>query len=319
MRSLIITLSVLCFLPLITTAQNCCAPSVPQQGVLGETVALPQTLEVGLHYEYLRSHGLYDGYDEIDDPSDKKTVWNRTTLAVSYGIFERLSVSAIMPYTWKEKTWTLTNGIPIKNSSEGFGDLTVLFRYSLLPRSFVTYRELTLGLGVKLPTGATDKRNIGVLLPEELQPGTGTWDFSASAAFYQGYERVDFIISGTYLMTTTYENTEREYEYKFGNQFSYLLTANFHTRQRLDLTVSLSGIVRGKDKEDGEPVDATGRHQIWFSPGVQFSIIPSYLRLQIFYEMPLYQHFNGEQLGSDFNFRLSLAGLIPLAETDEDF
>lgn len=300
------------------TAQNCCAPAVPQQGVLGEMVALPQTLEVGLHYEYLRSYGLYDGADEIDDPTDKKTVWKRTTLAVSYGLFERLSASAVMPYTWKEKSKNLLDGTPSKNSSEGFGDLTVLFRYSLLPRSFVTFRELTLGLGVKIPTGSTGERNFGVLLGEELQPGTGTWDFNASLAFYQGYETVDFIVSGTYLLTTTYENTEREYEYKFGNQFSYLLTANFHPYQRFDLTASLTGIIRGKDKIDGELVCATGRHQLWFSPGVQFSIIPNYLRLQLFCEIPLYQRFNGVQLGSDFNLRLSLAGLIPLTGSDEE-
>ncbi|MBN1213056.1 MAG: transporter [candidate division Zixibacteria bacterium] len=304
--------------PSAVKAQNCCAPAVPQLGVLGETVALPHTLEVGFHYEYLRSYGLYDGSEEIDDPADTKTIWKRATLAVSYGLLERLSVSAIMPYTWKEKTKNLIDGTSSKNSSAGFGDLTVLFRYSLLPRSYVTFRELTLGLGVKLPTGSTGKRNYGVLLSEELQPGTGTWDFNASAAFYQGYETVDFIVSGTYLLTTTYENTEREYKYKFGNQFSYLVTANFHPHQRLDLTASLTGIVRGKDKVDGEPVCATGRRQLWFSPGVQFAIIPNYLRLQFFYELPLYQRFNGVQLGSDYNLRISLAGLLPLKSSGDD-
>jgi hypothetical protein len=315
---LIIPAAMLMAWPSVAKAQNCCAPAVPQQGVLGETVALPQTLETALHYEYLRSQGLYDGTDEIDDPADTRTVWKRLTLTVSYGIFEHLGVSAIMPYTWKEKTKNLTNGMQMKNSSVGFSDPTVLFRYSLLPRSFVTFRELTMGLGVKIPLGATDKRNYGVILPEELQPGTGSWDFSASLAYYRGFETVDFFVSGTGLITTSHTNPETERKYKFGNQFSYLLAANFHVHRRLDLTASLSGLARGRDKEDDETVTTTGRHQLWFSPGIQFAIFPDYLRLQFFCETPIYQRFNGEQLGSDFNLRLSLAGLIPLGGDDED-
>ena len=93
--------ALICIWPSLLPAQNCCAPAVPQQGVLGETVALPQTLEVGLHYEYLRSYGLYDGHDEIDDPSDKKTVWNRATLTASYGLFECFSLTKARLYLVK--------------------------------------------------------------------------------------------------------------------------------------------------------------------------------------------------------------------------
>lgn len=298
--------------PQFARSQNCCAPAVPQQGVLGETVTLPYTLELGMHFEYLRSIGLYEGSDQIDDPSDMQTTWKRITLSAAYGLFSRFSISAIMPFIYKEKIRELTGDIELKNTSEGFGDLTVIGRYSILPRDFVNFRELAVGLGVKIPTGATDKRNIGLTLPQELQPGTGSWDFNASLSYYRGMEMFDFVLSGTYLLTTAYN------EYKFGNQFSYLLSANFHPLKCLDVTASLAGIVRGKDTENGLAVPTTGRHQLWFAPGIQITLIPDYLRLQIYYEAPLYQHFNGEQLGSDFNLRLSLAGLVSLKNTEEE-
>lgn len=294
-----------------TSAQNCCAPAVPQQGVLGETVALPHTLEIGLHYEYLRSEGMYEGSDEIEDPAGTKTAWRRATLALSYGIVPRLSVSAILPYLSKKKNFT-TAGYDVEYTTDGIGDMTFIVRYSIIPRDFVTFRELSLSLGLKAPTGATDRENMDFVLPEELQPGTGTWDYQAALSFYQGFEPVDFVVSGTYLLTGTHER------FKFGNLFSYLLTANYHLHPRVDITAALTGTVKARDALDDEKISTTGRHQLWFTPGVQFQVIPKWLRLQLFFETPVYQHFNGVQLGSDFNIRLSLSGLIPFEHSADD-
>jgi len=293
--------------------QNCCAPSVPPQGVLGETVALPQTLEVGMHYEYLRSNGLYEGSSRIDDPGNTTTEWKRLTLTMSYGITSRFGVATIVPYLWKEKNRDLPEvDRYLENTTEGFGDVTVLVRYSPIARDFVTYRELSVGLGVKLPTGATDCRNFGFLLPEELQPGTGSWDFQGSVSFYQGFEPVDFFVSGTYSVMTEHDG------YEFGNSFSYLATAGIHVHERVDVSAAVSGMVRGKDREDGEAVESTGRHQLWLVPGVQVLAIPEKLRLQAFLELPIYQHFDGYQVGSDFSLRLTAVYTLPLGSSDED-
>ncbi|MEW5924291.1 MAG: hypothetical protein AB1746_09910, partial [Candidatus Zixiibacteriota bacterium] len=211
--------------------QNCCAPAVPQQGVLGETVALPHTLEIGLHYEYLRSTSKYEGSDEIDDPNLTKAIWKRATLTLAYGILPKFGVSAIIPYIWKYKDLYIPAAdIWANNKTDGLSDITIFARYSPLARSFVNFRELSVGFGVKIPTGATDRQNFNFTLPEELQPGTGSWDYNFSLSYYQGFEPVDFYLSGIYLLTTEYE------DYKFGNQFSYLLSSNFHLREWLDIT-----------------------------------------------------------------------------------
>lgn len=298
-------------------AQNCCAPAVPQQGVLGETTALPHTLELGFHYEHLCSCGKYDGSDEIDDPDDTQTDWKRATLTVGYGIVPKLGVTVIVPYLWKEKSEIAgTSRIRISSEAEGLGDMSVLVRYSPLGRSFVNFRELSLGAGVKIPTGATDRSQFGKTMLAELQPGTGSWDYIVSASFYQGFEPVDFVASATYLLTSEYDGYDFG-TYEFGDQFSYLLTATFHPVPRFDLSAALSGTARGKDRRDGEREDATGRHQVWFMPGVQVQVIPEMLRVHAYYEAPVYQHFNGVQLGSDYNLRFTVSYLLPLAH-DED-
>jgi hypothetical protein len=300
------------------TAQNCCAPAVPQQGVLGETTALPHTLELGFHYERLCSYGKYDGSDSVADPDDTKTDWKRATLTVGYGIIPRLGVTAIVPYLWKEKSEIAgTSRMRIATTTEGLGDMSLLVRYSPLGRSFVNFRELSLGLGVKIPTGATDRQKFGTALLAELQPGTGSWDYIGSVSFYQGFEPVDFVVSATYLMTTAYDGYDFG-SYEFGNQLSYLLTATFHLASRIDVSAALSGTKRGKDRRDGERETATGRHQVWFMPGVQVQAIPEMLRLHVYYEAPVYQHFNGVQLGSDYNLRFTASFLLPLAGEEDE-
>jgi hypothetical protein len=179
----------------------------------------------------------------------------------------------------------------------------------------VNFRELSLGLGVKLPTGATDRQMFGKDMLAELQPGTGSWDYMMSMSYYQGFEPVDFVVSATYLLTGEYDGYDFG-AYEFGDQFSYLLTSNFHVHPRVDLSAALSGTVRAKDRLNGVTEESTGRHQLWFMPGVQVQILPGTLRLQAFYEAPLYQHFNGPQLGSDFNARVTVAYLLPLSSSE---
>jgi len=306
-------LVVLIMFPGMTVAQNCCAPAVSQQGVLGETVALPNVLEIGLHYEILRARGMYCEGDAISDPSNTEADWKRGTLTLAYGIIPRLSFSAAVPYIWKKKALDLVSQDKhLENTAEGIGDISCFLRFSLFPRDFVNYREVSIGLGLKLPTGSTDRRNYGFLLPEELQPGTGSWDYYGSVSFYQGFERVDFFLSGMYHLTSSYD------EYEFGDQFSYLFSSNFHVARRVDLSAAFSGTVRGRDRQGGVEIGSTGRRQIWFVAGIQVQLIPQSLRLQVYYEEAVYQHFNGTQLGSDCNIRLTVAYTLPLWNSSED-
>ncbi|HUU45019.1 MAG TPA: transporter [Acidobacteriota bacterium] len=312
-----VVVALLCF-PIVGQAQNCCAPAVSPQGVLGETVALPHTLDIGVHYEYLRSRDMYEGSDRIANPRNTEADWKRAILTVAYGLFPQLSVSAVIPYAWKKKRLDLVgDNSRIELASDGIGDVSILLRFSPLTRSFVNFRELSLGLGVKAPTGSADWCS---WLPEELQPGTGSWDFIGSVSYYQGFEPVDFVLSSTYVLTTAHHDQCTAYDesYEFGDQLSYLLTANCHPAARFDLSLAISGIVRGRDILDDEKVPGTGRHQLWFVPGLQFVAVPETLRLQVFFEQPIYQHFNGEQLGSDFNVRLTVVYTLPLKKSTED-
>jgi hypothetical protein len=300
-------------------AQNCCSPAVPPQGVLGETVALPHILQISFYHEYLRGRDynvsdseatLYYGSASSD--------WNRTSLALSYGISRRISASAVVPFVWKKKVLESERlGTSVESKSHGFGDVTTMIRFSLLPRDFVNFREVSIGLGVKIPTGSTHQRSYGYRLPYELQPGTGSWDYLGALTVYKGFELVDFLASVTYVLTG--KAGERESAYEFGNQFYYLFDTNWHLASGVDFSLALSGAVRRHDEEGGwEPVEATKRHQMWLVPGVELMVIPGLLGLQVHFEHPIYQDLDGIQLKSDYNLRANFTYMLQLSGKEEE-
>ena len=297
---------------------NCCAPTVPPQGLLGETVALPHTLDLGLHYEYLRSAGRYEGSERIDDPENKREIWNRVTLTANYGVSRRFGVAAVVPYLWKEKSsyvasWRRRTAI----NTAGLGDVTLMLRFSPLVRSFVAFRELSVSFGVKFPTGATDLKESGLGLSEVLQPGTGSWDYSFGVSYYQGFDHFDCFAGLNYLLTGAHDTTD--YSFEFGDLFSYLVTANFHLHPRVDVGLGLSGAYKTQNEMDNGVLEPnTARRQLWLVPALQVVVIPEVMRLQLFFEQPIYQDFEGKQLGSDFNIRLSATCSLPLSKGEEE-
>ncbi len=319
LKRLVIACVVVLLFTQVIHAQNCCSPAVPPQGVLGETVSLPHILQMGMYHEYLRGRDYNVSDSEAAlNYGTASSDWNRTSLSLSYGFSHRVSVSAVLPYVWKKKTLKSERfASELVNKSHGFGDVTTMVRFSLLPRDFVNFREVSIGIGVKVPTGSTYQRNYGYRLPYELQPGTGSWDFLGALTIYKGYELVDLLASATYVLTG--KAGERENAYEFGNQFYYLLDTNWHLASRVDFSLALSGAVRGQDEEGGwEPVQATKRHQIWLVPGIELMVVPGLLGLQVHFEQPIYQDLEGVQLKSDYNLSANLTYMLPLKSNREE-
>lgn len=80
----------------------------------------------------------------------------------------------------------------------------------------------------------------------------------------------------------------------------------------------MSQYVVNSQGDNGAQVESTGRVQVWIVPGVQVQVIPEQLRLLVYFEQPIYQYFNGTQLGSDYNGRVTAAYSLPLGSAEEE-
>jgi hypothetical protein len=108
----------------------------------------------------------------------------------AYGLTDRLTISAELPYIRRDHLregehshsgGTAINEVVALGSVSGFGDASVLARYRVTGG---TGAGLAFVGGLKLPTGGTHARDlVGERLETEHQPGTGSWDPIAGAAF----------------------------------------------------------------------------------------------------------------------------------------
>jgi hypothetical protein len=109
-----------------------------------------------------------------------------TAVGVAYGVTDRLTISAQLPYIRRDDLregehshsgGVATNEVVPLGSVTGFGDLSLLAKYSLAGGA------LALVGGIKVPTGGTHSHaRSGERLETEHQPGTGSWDPIAGAA-----------------------------------------------------------------------------------------------------------------------------------------
>lgn len=182
------------------------------------------------------------------------------------------------------------------------GDLAAWGRYRLVG-------PLTVGLGLSLPTGATDVRNrAGVRAEPTLQPGRGAWGFMAEAAY--SHRPDPDAGRGAALFASAFyrHNAAGRRGYTFGDEWALHAGGRYRLTDRLDLLLQAAGRHTGRDRagRSGERTDATGGTFAYISPGLQVSVLPG-VDLYGYYQVPLYRRVNSVQLTADRNLLFGLA------------
>ena len=160
--------------------------------------------------------------------------------------------------------------------------------------------------GVQTPTGATDEREGGALLPANLQAGSGSWDPFASVASTLELDRLRFDANALY-----FSPTEGSQQFEAGDVFSATLTVGYRAlmTQYPGPTVSTKVGVRyrreGRARQGGTALLGFGREELALRAGATWHPTPD-LDVVMTLEVPVYQDVN--ELQPDVDFRL-LAGI----------
>jgi hypothetical protein len=139
---------------------------------------------------------------------------NSITTTISYQLTPRVSLNAGVPFV--EASWGIPSpraGGPAARANEnarGIGDITTLARVSLLNPSSHRSWNVSVGGGVKMPTGnnrATDvfpdntgTNNLERFVDISVNPGDGGWGLISDLQAYKMIGRVTTFGSGTWLM-----------------------------------------------------------------------------------------------------------------------
>ncbi len=137
------------------------------------------------------------------DVFHKAEVWGR------FYPTNRLQLFAFVPYQQNTKTED-----ELITQTSGLADVSVIGNYIVVNSGdsgrFVLRNTLSVGGGVKLPTGKFDPNG-----NPALQVGTGSWDFTANIIYTLRYKK-----AGVNLDASTRFNTTNSSGYQFGNSYN---------------------------------------------------------------------------------------------------
>jgi len=236
-------------------------------------LGLPQQSLAGVwtqseHGYYLKLSGLSfttteeldpDGVS-LDRPGDGELTDNSLSAYLEYGLSDRLTLVASLPYKNLEDTRFVggrQNGVAAVESSSGFGDLETRLRWLLQTDPVV----LSLAVGGKVPTGYE------VLTSTRVPLGTG--EFDADARLLAGHS---FYPLPLY---TTAELGYRKRGGRFSDEILFSAEAGY-TIGRLMLKANMSGVrTLGDCGDAGQGGGLIGDQNTFkVSPGAIYSVRP---------------------------------------------
>lgn len=281
------------FLPFFLKSQTCCSGGVPVSGNLGLPVSQKGTLQFNLSYDYNNLNTLKSGRLTLDDNS-RKRITHSVLLETGYAFSDRISLDVFFSYVRQER---LINQVDF-TYTQGIGDMIFLFKYLLTENN----HNFLIGGGLKLPLGASDRRNNnGLPLNADLQPGSGAFDFIAWSQWTKSFTiRPSFQLSSTIIYS--YKGKNKSYLgnslYQFGQELSW----SFGGSDQLiigDKIISPSIQLRFRNAqpdlfENGE-LPSTGGNWLFLKPGVALSWNPQFSTESNF-ELPLFADIEGTQV-----------------------
>ncbi|SED07985.1 hypothetical protein SAMN04489761_4206 [Tenacibaculum sp. MAR_2009_124] len=296
--------SILCF-SLPNVAQTCCSGGVPLSNNIGLPILEKGTIQVGLFYDYNNLNTLNRGSEILDDSNRLRTT-HSVLLNLGYSITSRLSVETLLTWVNQQRRILSNNNI---DESFGIGDAIILARYRLLEFKNWNY---SIGGGVKLPLGATDRENnLGITLNADLQPGSNTYDailMSSIGTYFNFRKSLNLTMRYTFRATGVNTSYLGDNDYKFGNeqQFFFIISDQFLLFKELfESSLQLKYRNANRDVLNDNDIINTGGDWFFIRPTITYNLSKSF-HVNSSVEVPLYSNVDGIQLTPTYRLNVGL-------------
>lgn len=304
MKKILIT--IILYALLISDAYSqCCSAGNPLGGDGTQESINKNELMVFTSFKHSLSLQYYHLDSEYNLSNIEKSYYNYQNLAISYGLFSRLSFYGELGYFYDKTQVININGKETIIQSSGLGDLNLRFRYQVI-NTEEPISQLVISGGLKLPLGAFHEELNGAMVPISLQPSSGAMKFNAG--IYYSRKPADRKFGwNTFLLFETSNTIEEAYlVYKYGNLLQYSLAATYQFNKKMNLIINSKFEWRAHDKRENETlIESTGSKVIYFNPQIIYHFIPGWSALLIC-DLPIYKYVNGYQLTNHYSLQLGV-------------
>lgn len=231
-------------------------------------------------------------------------------LKLGYAFTDRVGLNVWIPY--RQVTAPKTD-ISKDNPSEkvrftrhfeGLGDLILLGRVQALQPNAGRGFGLSLGLGMRLPTGDSRPDHdwaSGLSRDPVLQVGSGTLDPIVAAIGSYRVGRTQAYAN----VIARFTGGENIHDYKYANEYQTGIGATRSVSQLFDLSLSVNSIFTSHDYDKGNQVSNTGGEWVFLAPGI--TLHSGDVNMNLSLQIPVYQRVNNSQLVSDYVMSVGLS------------
>jgi len=235
---------------------------------------------------------LVSGSDDVPDETGRDRNSFSQILSASYGLTDHWSVSTLVSYVKHNRK--IGSSFLGKTTTSGIGDSVILARYTPLFITPFSRHELSLGLGVRIPTGEDDYGN-GFIVSEDMQPSTGAFGEILWTSYSYAFNQ-----AATY-------NGENDREYAFGHEFNFAAGLSHSLGSRFGYSAVLRYRTTRSDRRFGFEIPNTGGEWLDFVPAVQYAITDN-LSAGLSGRIPVARNLNGVlQFTTSYSYAFSLA------------
>ena len=292
--------------PEVASGQGCCTPGSSPLGGLSGSPLQPWQFELGVASEAFHLKQAYRGTSRVDDASRRES---RVFTAVAYlrvAVHHRAVALVQLPWEFSERTapYIPETGSPAQDfSNSALGDLVTLVLVQVLPLRGPGPYTLNLGAGIKWPTGPNRNTQDGLILPVELQTGTGSTDPVLALVAHALYAWGSLSANAALRLPA-----EGETGYEYGNELNFALTGLWRFGGSWHAGLECRGRSAAADffREFLRP--NTGGTRITVGPRVVWQPASLPLGVEGSFQLPVFHDLNGTQLGVSEGAALGLRG-----------
>ena len=288
--------------PLTALAATCSCAGAPVLVYLDTSATEKGQFFISYTAEDHQINDLVSGSDDVKDETGRDRNTFSHVLSASYALTDHWSFSALVSYV--EHSRQIGTSIFGETTISGMGDSVLLARYTPVFMSPFSRHEVSLGAGMRFPTGENDV-STGFIVSEDMQPGTGANGAIAWASYAYAFDQaatLQFFASANYV-----HNEENDRRYAFGNEFN--ITSGMS--QSLGTRFSWSAAVRYRnanpDERRGFELPNSGGQWVDFVPAVRFSFTERFAGT-LSGRIPLARELEGAlQFTTSYSYALSLS------------
>ncbi len=234
----------------ITTTSINAADTLPGINSAGGGSIMPAgQFKMAYKFISMKRDKIFDGSNEVSNDRNLDATATVNLLIARYGIKPGFDVRVALPYKSLEATAQLIPGKGVEIDNHGMGDMVIMARHALSNMRMDGYL-LSAGLGVKLPTGKSDKTfaytaagtpAVGSNTPMPTQLGTGEAEYKAELGITKFFNdlRLDAHTMYTYRPKATND-------YDFGNELAYNLSIVKPLTNTLNFGIEYNGKYNSK-------------------------------------------------------------------------